>query len=342
MNYKVNPPKIVEADARKLKGLIEDKTIDLIVTSPPYWQCRDYGHEQQIGQESTPEEYVEALIATLDSWKFLLRPHASVILNIGDTYRNRTLIGIPAMLEIAVRRKGWLIPNRAVWVKDRGIPEPKQYRLANRHEFVYQLTQRKQFYFDLYGLKEYLGQSSNPGDVWQISQVPSKSDHLAPFPPELVRRAILLACPEQVCPSCGRPYRRKLESTMELDPNRQQARRALEIYNNSHLTEEHIAAIRAVGISDAGKGRLTQNGSAKNAARTSELAKEAKQVLGGYFREFTFAPKRHTGWNKCSCNIETYPGTVLDPFMGSGTTLRIAQELKRNAIGVDLMPPKAL
>ena len=103
------------------------------------------------------------------------------------------------------------------------------------------------------------------------------------------------------------------------------------------LTEKHFAAIRAVGISDAGKGRQLQSGASRNAERVQTLAQHAKKKLGGYFREFTFAPKRHVGWDGCNCEVPTMPGTVLDPFMGSGTTLLVAQGLRRNAIGVDLV-----
>lgn len=107
------------------------------------------------------------------------------------------------------------------------------------------------------------------------------------------------------------------------------------------LTENHFAAIRAVGISDAGKGKLIQSGATRNGKRVQALAAEAKKKLGGYFREFTFAPKRHVGWEECRCKAPTQPGTVLDPFMGSGTTLLAARGLGRSAIGVDLIvPPK--
>lgn len=334
--------KTIHADARKIDGLVPKHSIDLVFTSPPYWQCRDYDHRYQIGQERTPEKYVTSLIETLESWKPLLRKHSSVILNIDDVFRKGTLVGIPSMFEIAARENGWLVVNRAVWAKQGGIPQPNGHRLARRHEFIFHLTLHRRFYFDLFALQAHLGQTSNPGDVWTIKQTRSMTEHLAPFPPELARRAILMACPEKICPKCGCPYSRRLRSALQLDESRAQSKRAMALYRASNLTQEHIAAVRAVGISDAGKAQLFQLGANKNSKRTLRLAREAKAVLGGYFREFTFAPKKQVGWNKCKCGIDPRPGVVLDPFMGTGTTLRVARELERNAIGVDLKPPKSI
>jgi hypothetical protein len=213
--------------------------------------------------------------------------------------------------------------------------------LTGRHEYVLHFALNG-YYYDLFGYAERysLGQKgANPGDVWEIAPKRSRKNHVAPFPSEIVERAITLACPQFVCSKCGKPRCRIVERTAELDTSRPQARRAMEIAREKKLTPEHIAAIQATGISDAGKARLVQNGTDKNAESVKRLALEAKKMLGGYFREFTFAKRRSCGWTHCGCRAPFMPGVVLDPFMGTGTTLDVAIRMGRSAIGVDLDLP---
>jgi hypothetical protein len=124
---------------------------------------------------------------------------------------------------------------------------------------------------------------------------------------------------------------------MELDPNRPQAQRALQLYIEHGLTKKHIAAIRATGLSDAGKAKRLQTGSNGNSSETVQLAREAKRALGGYFREFTFGRRMTIGHESCGCEKGWQPGLVLDVFAGTGTTLRTAWQMDRRAIGIDLL-----
>lgn len=328
--------KELRADARSIP--LPDGSVDLVVTSPPYWRKRDYGFSEQIGLERKPEEFVAHLVAALREWRRLLAPHGSVFLNIGDTYSGGSLACIPGMLELAACADGWRLRNRIIWAKEGGMPEPAKNRLANRHEYILHFTRNGDYYYDSFGYSERFGNGATPGDVWTIPLRRDRSAHLAPFPEELVERVIVLACPEAVCIRCGAARRRIVERTAELDPARPQAKRAMELAKEHGLTPAHIAAIQATGISDAGKAQKVQTGTGKNAAVVKVLAEEAKRALGGYFREFTFAKKRSVGWTNCACEEAHRPGVVLDPFKGTGTTLRVAAALGRSAVGVDLAP----
>lgn len=328
----------VEGDARQVSQHVAENSVDLIVTSPPYWRKRDYGFEEQIGQEDTAEEYVDEIISALSDWKKVLRPTGSVFLNIGDTYHGNSLAGIPALIEADARRRGWFIRNRIIWAKTRGMPDPARNRLTPRHEYILFMAPQYNYYYDLFGYSQKYGNGSNPGDVWYVGLERNKGNHLAPYPDEIVERAITMACPYSVCEKCGRARERIIERTSQLDTSRPQARRAMEIAELAGLTKEHIAAIQATGISDAGKAQRYQNGTGRNSAEVKVLALEAKTILGGYFREFTFAKRVTTGWSLCSCeDSATMPGVVLDPFMGTGTTLEVANRMGRSAIGIDFV-----
>jgi DNA modification methylase len=310
---------------------------DVVITSPPYWLKRDYGVEGQIGQEATAEGFVGSLVDCMENWKTILPKWGSVFINIGDTYHNGSLANTPGRLEFAAHNAGWTVRNRIIWVKDAGMPDPAKDRLKSRHEYIIHFTQqRRDYYYDQFGYAEKYGNGTGPSDVWQIGLRRNVSEHLAPYPEELVDRIMTLACPEQVCVHCGKPRRRVVERTAELDPARPQAKRAMELAKHHGLSDAHIAAIQATGISDAGKAMKTQTGTGRNSASVRTLAAEAKLALGGYFREFTFAKRRAVGWSDCGCRGPFRPGIVLDPFMGTGTTLRAAEGAGRSAIGIDL------
>ncbi|MDH4992236.1 site-specific DNA-methyltransferase [Aquamicrobium lusatiense] len=327
--------KKVVGDARHVP--LKSGDADVVITSPPYWLKRDYGVDGQIGQEATADGFVGSLIDCMENWKTILPKWGSVFINIGDTYHKGSLANTPGRLEFAAHNLGWTVRNRIIWIKDAGMPDPAKDRLKSRHEYIIHFTQqRRDYYYDQFGYAEKYGNGTGPSDVWQIGLRRDVSDHLAPYPEELVDRILTLACPEQVCTQCGKPRRRLVERTAELDPARPQAKRAMELARQHKLTDAHIAAIQATGISDAGKAMKTQTGTGRNSASVRKLAAEAKLALGGYFREFTFAKRRSVGWSECGCNAPFRPGIVLDPFMGTGTTLRAATDAGRSGIGVDL------
>ena len=334
---KLLPPtsKSVHGDARHVP--LKPGEADMVITSPPYWLKRDYGVEGQIGQEATAEGFVGSLIDCMENWKTVLPKWGSVFINIGDTYHNGSLANTPGRLELAAAAHGWTVRNRIIWIKDAGMPDPAKDRLKSRHEYIIHFTmQRRDYYYDQWGYAEKYGNGTGPSDVWQIGLRRDTSDHLAPYPVELVDRILTLACPEQVCTCCGKPRRRIVKRTGELDETRPQAKRAVELAKMHGLTDAHIAAIQATGISDAGKALRVQTGTGRNSEAVKKLAAEAKQALGGYFREFTFAKRKSVGWTDCGCDGPFRPGIVLDPFSGTGSTLRAATAAGRSSIGVDL------
>jgi DNA modification methylase len=180
----------------------------------------------------------------------------------------------------------------------------------------------------------------NRRTVWTIATQPYTEDHFAAYPEELAEICIGAGTSEKGCCSvCGQPWRRILGKGLP-DPARPQAKRALDLFKEKGLTDAHLEAIRAVGVSDAGKAIITQSGSGKNSPEMIRLADEAKEALGGYFREFLIGQTSTIGWKpSCKCSAcEPVPCTVLDPFTGRGTTGVVANRMGRNFVGVELKP----
>lgn len=334
--------KSYQGDARNLFPLSEnfpDRGFDVVITSPPYWKRRDYEHPDQVGQEETAVSFIESIVEVVHGWVQYIAPHGSVFINLADTYDNGFLAGITALFEVAMTSRGWKLAHRIIWSKTTSVPQPLPTRLASRHEVVFHFIPPKQknYYFDRFALSHHCP-DAEIGDVWHLPSSRGMTGHPAPFPSELVKRLMLLACPPHVCVKCGKPYNRHTAPSEILDMSRPQAVRAMEKFNEAGLTEDHLVAIRAVGISDAGMGKKLQKGSGRNTLSKQKLAEEAKAALGGYFREFTFAPREHIGWIRCDCGVESSAGWVLDPFAGSNTTLHTAKSLGFNAVGIDLTP----
>ena len=77
---------LIHGDSLESLQELDDESVQCIVTSPPYWHLANYGFEEQIGVEDTPEEYVSRLADVFDQAKRVLRKDGLMFLNIGDTY----------------------------------------------------------------------------------------------------------------------------------------------------------------------------------------------------------------------------------------------------------------
>jgi hypothetical protein len=122
--------------------------------------------------------------------------------------------------------------------------------------------------------------------------------------------------------------------------SRPQAKRAVEIAKQNGLTNAHLDAIRSAGATDVGRAAATQTGTGKNTDEIQQLAAEAKEALGGYYREFLLTTPATLGWRPtCSCPAhEPRPGRVLDPFCGSGRVGIECLRLGLDFTGVELSP----
>jgi len=119
----------------------------IVVTSPPYWQQRDYGFEGQIGRETTPEEYIGRLITIFDKILEKMTDDGVFFLNIGDKYLNRygksMLLQIPYRLAHHMVRRGWNLEDILIWYKPNHMPSSVKDRFTNTYEPVLVFTKSR-------------------------------------------------------------------------------------------------------------------------------------------------------------------------------------------------------
>lgn len=207
-----------------------DIQVDCIVTSPPFYGQRDYGHEGQIGLEEHPSSFVEKLVEVFDHARPVLRDTGSLWVNIGDTYwsgkgqhrskehkqsarrfgvrpqdaagdglwaRPKQLLLIPHRFAIAMQEAGWLVRNDNVWVKPNPIPDQVRDRCSSTHEYVFHFTKERWYYFDrpAVGVASGTGKTLPPPDTWVVPPSRGNGSHKAAFSDEVVRIPILGTTP---------------------------------------------------------------------------------------------------------------------------------------------------
>lgn len=119
---------------------IPDKSISTVVTSPPYWNLRDYKDNRQIGNEKNPLEFVNKIALVGKEILRILKDDGAYFLNIGDTYVDQSLQMIPQKIAIKMQEQGWLIRNQIIWYKPNHMPSPVKNRFSNTYEVIYFFT----------------------------------------------------------------------------------------------------------------------------------------------------------------------------------------------------------
>lgn len=316
-------PLFLRGDCLSMLAEFPAQSIDCIVTSPPYWGHREY-RNGGIGEEATFHEYIDKLLAIFREIHRVLKKTGSIWLNIGDSYQNKNLLGIPWRVAFAlVDDLGFTLRNDVIWHKVKGGPDNADDKLRNVYEHVFHFVkQAKGYYYD------------------------DKNIRRLPKSAKVVNGAIVSATGVT-----GVRYERQIElSTVLLDHEKENARVALRAVLDE-LRQGRLADFRMV---IRGQQRTTHSDSAKVSGRAKEL-----QQKGFYFlkyhpdgaklsdvweiipedtqrRQSHFAP-----YPRDLCRIPiaaTCPpdGIVLDPFCGTGTTMAVAQEMGRRSIGIDL------
>ena len=137
-------------DALEILRELPDESIDCCMTSPPYWGKRKYATEG-IGLEKNYIDYIKNLASIFMELKRVLRSSGSFWLNIGDSYKNKHLLGIPWRMAFElIDNQGWILRNEIIWNKVKGGPDNAKDKLGNVHEHIFHFVKKaKGYYYDV-------------------------------------------------------------------------------------------------------------------------------------------------------------------------------------------------
>lgn len=357
-----------------LDGLrsLPDGSVQCVVTSPPYWGLRNYGVEGQIGLEPTPEAYVEKMVEVFREVRRVLRDDGTLWLNLGDCFTSggrtsngtregymqqtnrgasgecdaprlsmppglkpKDLVGIPWRVAFALQADGWYLRSDIIWSKPNPMPESVTDRPTKSHEYVFLLAKQARYYYDADAIREPttnervrgpalhpskdtngnaglcrrpIGGWRNRRTVWEITTQPTPEAHFATFPQALVEPCIKAGTSEHgACPECGAPWRRVVE----------------------RVRDHGLAPVAGGKTAD-----LAETHRWNHLDRQRKAARAAGEDHRTPFRHGTTL-----GWQPtCTCGGDPVPCTVLDPFGGSGTVAKVARDLGRSSVLIELNP----
>lgn len=275
----------------------------------------------------------------------------------------KDLVGIPWRVAFALQADGWYLRSDVVWHKPNPMPESVRDRPTKSHEYVFLLTKRSRYYYDADAVREPVsgdprdrlwGKGSptsftnhaadlaegmqqkrpagfvrmshplgkNSRSVWTITPKPFKGAHFATFPPALVERCVKAGTSEAgCCPECSAPWERVVEVHYSKSP----------IHGPGSVVGRHYETGQN-NFDGSGMPRLNKNVSTLGWRPTCScgterpLSQEKLEADPSLLDGFEIEP------------FPPVPCTVLDPFSGAGTVALVAQQLGRDAIGIDLNP----
>lgn len=314
-------PLFVQGDSLDVLKKMSDNSIDCCITSPPYWQKRLY-ENGGIGLESSPAEYIESLYAIIKEIKRVLKPSGSFWLNIGDSYHNKSLVGIPWRIALRMIDDGWILRNNVIWNKHKGGLSPNTDRFGSVFEDFFFFVKSDKYYFDADSIRSKPRQS-------------------------IVKNGAVVSATGV----SGIRYKRQIEMSTSLSDNeKEEASKQLNIVLD-RIKNGEISDFRMVIRNEQ---RTTHSDSTRLSGRAKELKEKGFYFLfynpkgtmpndvwdiipeDSQHRKTHYAPYPE---ELCVIPIKsTCPkdGVVLDPFSGTGTTMKVAYELGRKSVGIDL------
>lgn len=148
---------ILAGDMRIVSKDISDDSIQSVITSPPYYGHRNYqavSESEEIGREKNVDQYVHNIAACFDTVKSKIREDGLLWLNLGDTYRNKELLGVPWRVAFALKDRGWILRSDIIWKKSNAMPSSVKNRPTIDHEYIFLFSKSSHYYYNADAIRE--------------------------------------------------------------------------------------------------------------------------------------------------------------------------------------------
>jgi DNA modification methylase len=310
---------VIVGDVREKLEALPDASVDCVISSPPYFQLRDYQMASQMGLEPTVDEWVDELRVVMRGIARVLKPTGSVWLNLGDTFSRhdhygappKSLLLGPERVALGLIDDGWTIRNKVIWAKTNTMPTPVRDRLSCTWEVVYFLTRDRRYHFDLDAIR--VPHRSTRHKPTAVEQTPAPiSGRPAWAGPLAGNNAGLARLKAQGL--VGHPLGKNPGDVWTIAA--------------SNFRGQHFATFPPALI--------TRPLLATCPERTCNTCGQPWQREPA-LRRGQLALRRELQ-PTCSCGTGWRPGLVLDPFFGAGTTALVAEKHGRDWLGIELNP----
>lgn len=367
--------RIYLGDARACLAELPAGSVQCIVTSPPFFGLRDYGHAEQIGMEETPEEWVAAVVAVMHEARRVLRDDGVAWIEVGDSYTSgssgarafgaardqelrrppitgmkpKDLVGAPWMLAFALRADGWYLRSDTIWQKPNPMPESIMDRPTKAHSYVFLLAKSARYFYDSEAIKE---KAVNPGDLGLLRGKTRGNDPGVSWHAQSIKDRQDAGVDSRTAGTDFRNARSVWTIPTESSPYAHFATfpRALAERCIKAGTSEYGACPKCgvpferviEATAPDGRSAIVKGGKAYDSEGTPLMGDNMIDhgVRGAFNSGGAVLTRTTIGWD-ADCEHEdprAVPCVVLDPFMGSGTTALVARHLGRHAVGVELNP----
>ena len=327
MNHTALPirNRILIGDVRERLSELPSASVHCVITSPPYFGLRDYGHSAQIGAEQDVNAWAEEIAAVCDEISRVLRPDGVLWLNLADGYSRharegaakKSLLLGPERVAMRLTTSGWLLRNKVVWAKRNPMPSSVQDRLSTTHEFVYCFARSRSYFFDLDAIREPARTAVHGG-----------------------RRSSPAYPPRSAVPSLGGGSSPRVDLNQGLRAMKARGQEnhplgknpgdvwttATASYRGAHFATFPSELIRRPLLATCPARTCVACGSPWHRLKTP---RHSRRALLAELRP------------SCACGGGWQPGIVLDPFLGSGTVAVTAEAHGRDWTGIELNPAYA-